>query len=152
MTFEPYKSALLPLWLFKTPEIAQKSSQELWTRFLQYEANDDFVGMDMARKYLQMGMTRAKRYANHKGGRKYGAGGKAGGKVIEVGEDEDWEGRKEKEEASAIFRKVWEKARKSGGYLEMKEEFQRKQRGWDEERKTRNELEDGKRRRKREDI
>lgn len=106
----------------------------------------------MARKYLQMGMTRAKRYANHKGGRKYGAGGKAGGKVIEVGEDEDWEGRKEKEEASAIFRKVWEKARKSGGYLEMKEEFQRKQRGWDEERKTRNELEDGKRRRKREDI
>ena len=33
----------------------------------------------MARKFLQMGMTRAKRYANHKGGRKYGAGGKGEG-------------------------------------------------------------------------
>ena len=31
--------------------------------------------MDMARKYLQMGYTRARRYANHKGGRKYGRDG-----------------------------------------------------------------------------
>ena len=32
---------------------------------------NEFVGADMARKYLQMGYTRARRYANHKGGRKY---------------------------------------------------------------------------------
>lgn len=106
--------------------------------------------MDMARKFLQMGMTRAKRYANHKGGRKYGSGGKAGGKVIEVGENEDWEGRKEKEEASAIFRNVWEKARESKGYVEMKGEFLRKQREWDRVQKQRGETENGKGKRKRE--
>ena len=39
--------------------------------FLSYRAEDDFVGMDMARKFLQMGYTRARRYANHKSGRKY---------------------------------------------------------------------------------
>ena len=39
--------------------------------FLQYKQDGDFVGMDMARKFLQMGWTRARRYANHKGGRKY---------------------------------------------------------------------------------
>ena len=29
------------------------------------------MGMDMARKFIQMGMTRSKRYANYKGGRKF---------------------------------------------------------------------------------
>jgi len=29
------------------------------------------VGADMARKFLQMGWTRARRYANHASGRKY---------------------------------------------------------------------------------
>ena len=42
--------------------------------FLNYRAEDDFVGMDMARKFLQMGYTRARRYANHKSGRKYAPG------------------------------------------------------------------------------
>ena len=32
---------------------------------------EDFVGADMARKFLQMGFTRARRYANHRGGKKY---------------------------------------------------------------------------------
>ena len=36
---------------------------------------EDGVGMDMARKFLQMGFTRSRRYANHKGGRKYDADG-----------------------------------------------------------------------------
>ncbi|KAK4690603.1 hypothetical protein P7C71_g6223, partial [Lecanoromycetidae sp. Uapishka_2] len=151
LTFEPYKSALLPLWRFKTPEIATKSSQELWSKFLQYEVDDDFVGMDMARKFLQMGMTRAKRYANHKGGKKYGVGGKAKGQMIEVPK-EDWEGRKEKEEASAIFREVWERAKAWEGYLEMKEEFLRKQKGWDQEQSKGHRAENWKRKRKREDV
>ncbi|KAL5113415.1 hypothetical protein ACEQ8H_008712 [Pleosporales sp. CAS-2024a] len=71
LTFEPYKSEILPLCRFQTPTIARKSSQDIWDKFLQYEGEDDFVGMDMSRKFLQMGMTRAKRYPNHKGGRKY---------------------------------------------------------------------------------
>ncbi|KAJ4311704.1 hypothetical protein N0V94_007824, partial [Neodidymelliopsis sp. IMI 364377] len=61
LTFEPYKSALLPLWRFKTVPIARQSSSALYSQFLAYDAADDFIGMDMARKFLQMGMTRAKR-------------------------------------------------------------------------------------------
>ncbi len=87
----------------------------------------------MARKFLQMGMTRAKRYANHKGGRKYRDGVEGGGKreVIQVGE---WEGRREKEEASGVFRGVWERARGHGPYLEMKGVFLKRQKEWDRER------------------
>jgi Domain of unknown function (DUF4385) len=70
---EPYKSEILPHWRFRTPEIAKASSQKLYEMFLAYKANDDFVGMDMARKFLQMGWTRSRRYANHKTGRKWNA-------------------------------------------------------------------------------
>lgn len=68
---EPYKSEILPYWRFKNPVIAQESSERIFTLFLNYLATDDFVGADMARKFLQMGYTRARRYANHKSGRKY---------------------------------------------------------------------------------
>jgi hypothetical protein len=54
LTFEPYKSALLPLWRFRTIGLARKSSRELWERFEQYGALRDFVGMDMCRKFIQM--------------------------------------------------------------------------------------------------
>ena len=68
---EPYKSELLPHWRFRTPALAQESAQTIYALFLAYKAADDFVGMDMARKFLQMGYTRARRYANHRSGRKY---------------------------------------------------------------------------------
>jgi hypothetical protein len=54
LTFEPYKSEILPLWRFKTPAIAQKSSKQIYDKFKVYEERDDFVGMDMCRKFLQM--------------------------------------------------------------------------------------------------
>ena len=59
LTFEPYKSALLPLWRFRTVEIARKSSDDLWRAFLDYDREGDFVGMDMARKFIQMVGVRA---------------------------------------------------------------------------------------------
>ena len=68
---EPYKSEILPHWRFKTPEVARRSAEEIYELYLRYKDGDDFVGMDMARKFLQMGITRARRYANHQGGRKY---------------------------------------------------------------------------------
>ncbi|HYD35701.1 MAG TPA: DUF4385 domain-containing protein [Vitreimonas sp.] len=68
---EPYKSEILPHWRFKTPEIAEKSSLAIYKLFLKYKSHQDFVGMDMARKFLQMGYTRSRRYANHTSGRKY---------------------------------------------------------------------------------
>lgn len=71
LSVEPYKSELLPLWRFKTVLIAKKSSKSLLERFENYRIKGDFVGMDMARKFIQMGYTRARRYANHRSGRKY---------------------------------------------------------------------------------
>ncbi len=68
---EPYKSEVLPHWRFKTPDIAEESCQKISEMFEEYRKQDDFVGMDMARKYIQMGYTRARRYANYKGGKKY---------------------------------------------------------------------------------
>ena len=68
---QPYKSELLPLWRFRTPEVARVSAKALLEKFYMYRDQGDFVGMDMTRKYLQMGWTRSRRYANHKGGQKY---------------------------------------------------------------------------------
>lgn len=71
LTVESYKSEILKFWAFKTPEIARESSQKIYEIFLEYKQQKDFVGMDMARKFLQMGITRARRYANHSSGKKY---------------------------------------------------------------------------------
>lgn len=68
---EPYKAEILPHWRFKNPEIATESSDKIYQLFEAYLAADDFVGADMARKFLQMGYTRSRRYANHRSGRKY---------------------------------------------------------------------------------
>ena len=68
---EPYKSELLPYWRFATPEKARDSADKIFDLFKKYCSVGDFVGMDMARKFLQMGMTRARRYANHRSGKKY---------------------------------------------------------------------------------
>ena len=68
---EPYKSEILPNRRFKDPETATESSSLIYAQFLDYVDQQDFVGADMARKFIQMGFTRARRYANHKGGKKY---------------------------------------------------------------------------------
>ena len=127
LTFEPYKSYLLPHWRFRTVPIAEASSEKLWDKFLEFYEQEDFVGMDMARKFIQMGMTRSKRYANYKGGRKY-VRGKEKGEVIE--KSQGHEGREEKEEASRIFRGVWERCRGHAGYQELKKEFLTEQKAW----------------------
>ncbi|KAF9694688.1 hypothetical protein EKO04_007603 [Ascochyta lentis] len=130
LTFEPYKSEILPCWRFKTRAIAKKSSAAIYAKFLAYDEAEDFIGMDMSRKFLQMGMTRAKRYANHRGGRKYD---QATGEALV--KEEDFEGRAEKLEASLIFKEVWEKAKKHDGYQRKKERFQKEQKEWDKMQK-----------------
>ncbi len=71
LSAEPYKSEILPHWRFATPKKAETSSSKILKMFYEYRNQNDFVGMDMARKFLQMGYTRSRRYANHKGGKKY---------------------------------------------------------------------------------
>jgi hypothetical protein len=48
--------------------IAKESSSTLYQKFLEYYEDKDFSGIDMVRKFIQMGMTRAKCYANYKVG------------------------------------------------------------------------------------
>jgi hypothetical protein len=56
---ETYKSEILSDWRFKTPAIARKSADKIYKIFLDYRAEDDFVGMDRTRTFLQMGYTRS---------------------------------------------------------------------------------------------
>ncbi|KAI5212197.1 hypothetical protein AUEXF2481DRAFT_34435 [Aureobasidium subglaciale EXF-2481] len=119
LTFEPYKSYLLPLWRFRTPDIARQSSTLLRDEFEHFGQEDDFVGMDMTRKFIQMGFTRSKRYANHKGGRKYD-------KDHEVlPNSKDHADKEEKEESSRIFKDVLEEIKQDETYLRLKEQFQK---------------------------
>ena len=67
----PYTNNICKHWKFKVPFIAQKSAQKIFDLYLGYRCKKDFVGMDMCRKFLEMGFTRARRYANHKDGKKY---------------------------------------------------------------------------------
>lgn len=107
---EPYKSEILPFWKFKTPAIARESSRKIFSMFIAYKKQGDFAGMDMARKFLQMGWTRSRRYANHKGGRKYDARGK----VLPRTSDP------QKAESARIFYKTYLRTREDEGYKALK--------------------------------
>lgn len=112
---EPYKSEILPHWRFKTPEIARESSEKIYELFLDYKAKGDFVGMDMARKFLQMGYTRSRRYANHKTGRKYAEDSKT---VLPREEDPI------KAESARIFYVKYQQAKTDPDYMRLKKAHQ----------------------------
>jgi len=112
---EPYKSEIVSHWRFKTPEIAAKSSQVIYSLFLDYLAKRDFVGADMARKFLQMGFTRAKRYANYAGGKKYAS--------FTYEHLPKGTGEASKLLCSQIFYDKWQLAEKNQVYKQMKEQW-----------------------------
>jgi hypothetical protein len=64
----PYTNDICKYWRFKTLKEAEVSSQKIFDMYLDYRIQKDFIGMDMCRKFLEMGFTRARRYANHKDG------------------------------------------------------------------------------------
>lgn len=121
---QPYKSELLPHWRFATPAAAQASSEAIYAMFLDYLAAGDFVGADMARKFLQMGFTRARRYANHKGGKKYN-GPVPADKKGQSGAHGRAELPRQKEdpvkaESARIFKARWEQAEANEEYAALK--------------------------------
>ena len=67
----PYTNDICAHWRFKTPEIAMMSAHSIFDMYLDYLEEKDFIGMDMCRKFLEMGFTRSRRYANHHTGKKY---------------------------------------------------------------------------------
>jgi len=122
---QPYKSELLPLWRFKNPEVARESADAIREKFDAYLKAGDFVGADMARKFLQMGFTRARRYANHKGGKKYdgpvpaGERGRSGahGRAELPRQEED----PIKAEAAAIFKAAWDAVEQIDDYTALRD-------------------------------
>jgi hypothetical protein len=110
---EPYKSEILPLWRFKTPLDATKSAKAIFALFKRYRREKDLVGMDMARKFLQMGFTRSRRYANHKSGQKYDSAGK----VL------PFENDTEKAKSAAIFKTAWKQAEADAFYADAKSQW-----------------------------
>ena len=127
---EPYKSEILPHWQFATPEKAKISAEKILELFENYKRSEDFVGMDMARKFLQMGFTRSRRYANHKGGQKYdgpvpiGKKGQSGahGRAELPRSTED----PIKAESARIFYAAYERAKDDPDYLRLKAEHKEK--------------------------
>jgi len=125
---QPYKSEILPFWRFKDAAAARESSETIYGLFEQYLQQHDFVGADMARKFLQMGFTRARRYANHRGGKKYdgpvpadkkGQSGAHGRAELPRTTEPD----SDKVAAAAIFKAKWDQAKTHPAYLQQKADF-----------------------------
>ncbi|KAJ3179299.1 hypothetical protein HDU87_002908 [Geranomyces variabilis] len=118
LSVQPYKAELLPHWRFRTAAIAKESSQALLAKFNAYLDENDFVGADMARKFVQMGVTRARRYANHKGGKKYQVSADGTEKIeLPRAEVED----AEKAEAARVFGAVLEVIKANEKYKQLEE-------------------------------
>lgn len=86
--------------------------------FEAYLKQNDFVGADMARKYLQMGYTRSRRYANYKGGRKYD-------KEEDYAQLDRGTGDPEKAKSAAVFYERWKRAEGHSIYAAMKKDWKR---------------------------
>ncbi|WP_103019750.1 DUF4385 family protein [Salinibacter altiplanensis] len=113
---QPYKDELLPDWGFKDEAAAEASVEALRARYETYRSQDDFVGMDMVRKYLRMGFTRAMRYAKYSGGRKYEDDGTKR-------DPEQW-AAPEKRAAAVVFRDAWRALTDDPAYQCLKEHHQ----------------------------
>lgn len=123
---QPYKDELLPLWRFRTPDVARESAAAIRSRFDSYLAAGDFVGADLARKYLQMGFTRARRYANHPDGKKYdgpvpperrGQSGSHGRRQLQRGPEDPV-----KAESARIFKDAWDAVERVEAYTSWRAE------------------------------
>ena len=112
---QPYKDELLPLWTIKTLGDAETSAADIYDQFEAYKDADEFPGMDLARKYLQMGWTRALRYAKYPGGRKYDDDGTER-------EPQRWYDE-EKYEISQVYKEYLDRVREDETYARRRESW-----------------------------
>ena len=113
---EPYKSCICQHWRFVDVPTASKSASKIYEMFLEYKRKKDFIGMDMARKFLEMGFTRARRYANHNSGQKYDSTGKI------RPQEPDWR-TSEKARAAQVFKVIRDKAAYDTEYVIMRKQW-----------------------------
>ena len=116
----PYTDVICRHWRFKTLKEARVSSQKIFDMYLDYRILKDFVGMDMCRKFLEMGFTRARRYANHKDGKKYDKDGKV------LPQEKDW-ATSEKAKAAKRFKEFRDLVTQDEFYISMRKEWRDKE-------------------------
>ena len=114
----PYTDVICKHWRFKTPKIAQESAVKIYNLYNSYKEKKDFVGMDMCRKFLEMGFTRARRYANHRSGKKYDSEGN-------VRPQEKDALTNKKAESAKIFRYYRKSLTSDPTYIIMRKEWRR---------------------------
>ena len=117
----PYTDVICRHWRFKTLKEAIVSSQKIFDMYLDYRIQKDFVGMDMCRKFLEMGFTRARRYANHKDGKKYGKDGKI------LPQEKDW-ATSEKAKSAKRFKDFRDLVTQDEFYISMRKKWRNKER------------------------
>lgn len=113
LSVEPYKSEILPFWRFRDEASAVVSADAIYCLFELYLAADDFVGADMAKKFLHMGFTRARRYANHPSGKKYDLKSNV---IVQANDALT----SEKAHAAQVFKLYWDQARLSQRYIDLR--------------------------------
>ena len=116
----PYTDDICNHWRFKTLKEARVSSQKIFDMYLDYRILKDFVGMDMCRKFLEMGFTRARRYANHKDGKKYGKDGKV------LPQEKDW-ATSEKAKSAKRFKEFRDLVTQDEFYISMRKDWRDKE-------------------------
>ena len=116
----PYTNVICRHWRFKTLKEAIVSSQKIFDMYLDYRIQKDFIGMDMCRKFLEMGFTRARRYANHKDGKKYGKDGKV------LPQEKDW-ATSEKAKAATRFKQFRDLVTQDEFYISMRKQWRDKE-------------------------
>ena len=112
----PYTNDICAHWRFKTPDEAVVSSDKIYKMYEEYRSKQDFIGMDMCRKFLEMGFTRARRYANHNSGKKYDSEGN-------VRPQEPDHATSKYAQSAGIFKKMRNMVAKSDTYVNMRKEW-----------------------------
>ena len=112
----PYTNDICKYWRFKTLKEAEESSQKIFDMYLDYRIQKDFIGMDMCRKFLEMGFTRARRYANHKDGNKYDSNGKV------KPQEKDW-ATSEKAKSARRFKEFRDLVTKDEFYISLRKQW-----------------------------
>jgi len=113
LMYQPYKSEILPHWEYKDEDAAHRAAPVIYEMFCGYLDHDDFPGADMARKYLQMGFTRAMRYAKYPGGKKYDEDGTEREQITWADPD--------KRAAAVVYKEYWDCAREHSAYQRQRE-------------------------------
>ena len=122
LLIRPYTENICKHWRFKTVQEARISSSRIYEIYTEYRSKGDFVGMDMCRKFLEMGFTRARRYANHKDGKKYDTEGNV------RPQEKDWN-TSEKAISARIFKQMRDEVISDKVYVNMRAAWRAKEGG-----------------------